>query len=507
MQRSGSAAPPQTLTSAVKNVVTALRKLLCALKLTADQELRQKQRLRSLFSELDRSSSGRPGPYSAHTHAPGHGHANANGSGVSGSPNASPLSASPISPSSPSSVLSPSSPSALALKALPHPAPAPAPAPGPHPASPALPAPSPIRTQSPQRLPYLAAAPLLPPPNFPAPSPPSPTHSQAHGTSASSVATASLALPLAPQPSAPQLAAAPKAPPRARRSSRARSYDRLIARLAEDCRVLTVELKPTAAEFRERAFADALAALLATHRSAVGILTVYLGSGSALKRLLVAGTALDMAANEVVIHAAPPAPLYAKARHNFKICLKDFLATIRASTLLLSAAASPRTTEQTTPATAAAAVAPSSASRYTLTPPTPPSPAAASSATPGAGKEAVREEAARKGQIQRVSSVAQSVIKALRGPLSADFVRTFDFGIVQELLKALATLLSSLRVEDRAVRMQLVEATKALVAHSKRLKGALDARSVEEFVAAKAPFLTALKSVLTTLLTLARQKP
>lgn len=486
MQRSASSAPPQTLTSAVKNVVTALRKLLCALKLTADQELRQKQRLRSLFSELDRSSSGRPPPYAAHAHAPGPGHA-------AGSPNASPLSASPISPSSPSSVLSPSPPSALALKALPHPAPAPAPAP------------SPVRAQSPQRVPYIAAAPLLPPPNFPAPSPPSPTHSQAHGTSASSVATASLVLPLAPQPSAPHLAAAPKAPPRARRSSRARSYDRLIARLAEDCRVVTMELKPTAADFRERAFADALAALLATHRSAVGILTVYLGSGSALKRLLVAGTALDMAANEVVIHAAPPAPLYVKARHNFKICLKDFLATIRASTLLLSAAASPRTTEQTTPA--AAAAAPSSASRYTLTPPAPTSPAAAATAVAaGAGKEG-REEAARKGQIQRVSSVAQSVIKALRGPLSADFVRTFDFAIVQELLKALATLLSSLRVEDRAVRMQLVEATKALVAHSKRLKGALDARSVEEFVAAKAPFLTALKAVLTTLLTLARQKP
>lgn len=72
-----------------------------------------------------------------------------------------------------------------------------------------------------------------------------------------------------------------------RRSSRSRTYDRLMSRLAEDCRALTHELKPSVADFNEKAFADALAALLATHRNAVGILTVYLGSGSALKRLLV----------------------------------------------------------------------------------------------------------------------------------------------------------------------------------------------------------------------------
>lgn len=53
-----------------------------------------------------------------------------------------------------------------------------------------------------------------------------------------------------------------------------------------------------------------------------------------------------MAANEVAINAAPPGSLYGKARHNFKICLKDFLATIRSSTLLLSAAASPRNVDQ-----------------------------------------------------------------------------------------------------------------------------------------------------------------
>lgn len=449
-----AASPPQTLCSAVKNVVNALRKLLCALKLTADQELRQKQRLRSLFSELDRpSGSMRARP----------------------SPSPSPTSASPLSVSS----MSPSSPSAQLLSVGSPVAPPPAQQTSPRSASPHRPPPAP------------AAAPLIipivasPPPLFPAPVP-------------------TLNTAAATKPAAGTRVHA------ARRSSRTRTYDRLIARLAEDCRRVTVELKPTAAEFREKRFADALQALLSTHRSAVGILTVYLGSGSALKRLLVAGTALDMAANEVVINAAPPGVLYNKARHNFKICLKDFLATIRSSTLLLSAAASPRTAEQTS-AAISAPISPSSAARYTLVVQSSSSSSSINSTASGGaghgnGAAGKSEEAARKGQIQRVSAIAQNVIRSLRGAPSAEFIRTFDFALVQELLKTLATLLSSLRIENRTVRLQLVEATRSLVQHSKKLKLALDVQSVEDFLMAKAPFLTALKAVLTTLLTLARQR-
>ena len=79
------------------------------------------------------------------------------------------------------------------------------------------------------------------------------------------------------------------------------------------------------------------------------------------------------------------------------------------------------------------------------------------SASSSASPTKAHDDAARKGQIQRVSTVAQNVIRALRGPITAEFMRNFDFGLVHELLKALATLLSSLRVEDRAVRVQLVE--------------------------------------------------